>query len=365
MLKVLFDARPIRPPISGVARLILDLFSSLNKKVNLYAFAQANMGRNSELQNLKIFDNQVITDRNAFFENILMELKHPPLEIRNIKKNIDLVHETFYGCIPLKNVPKVSSIYDVIPLDFPHYFNFNNRFFSKKNFHRQVKESKVIFTISEYSKKRIMHYSKLDIEKKIKVIPCMPSQQIIINKQSYNKFTINNLDILVIGNIEPRKNHLTVAKAIKYLNQVSEEKYRLIVIGKKIFQGDEIIAELNEILGENLIYKGFVSESEKIKLLQSTYCSVVASEYEGFGIPVIEAGIIGSPCFIANNSSLSELIVNEKQSFETFDHLQLAENIRNHRELLLTNHEPASYYKYCSDAIYEGYIDGYHSIIEK
>lgn len=319
-MKICIDGRPIRDPITGVAAYVLSILHCMRESsCEMEAFVQSNMGKNKYLELIKNYKN-ICSVNNSFIENIKTELNITPKILKNQK--YDIVHETYFSNLPINADFKISTIHDVIPLDFPNFYNFKNRFFSKRNFYRQAHESDLIITVSNYSKSRILNISKSN--KKVEVMPLAVSDIIKKNKNSHvgNK---NDNFYLVIGNIEPRKNLITAAKAVNLINKKRDNKVKLVSVGREIFKSSNILAEVNDILGDNFKYMGFVSQEEKIKLLQQCKALIMPSSYEGFGIPVIEGHIIGCPVLIANNSSLTELAICKEQLFETFDYNELAD----------------------------------------
>ena len=73
---------------------------------------------------------------------------------------------------------------------------------------------------------------------------------------------------------------------------------------------------------------GFVSEAELVALYRAAACLVMASDYEGFGLPVLEAMQFGTPVISVRSSSLPEVGGSAVEWFEPGDEAALAEAIR-------------------------------------
>ena len=82
---------------------------------------------------------------------------------------------------------------------------------------------------------------------------------------------------------------------------------------------------------------GFVSDEQLIALYRSAACLVMASDYEGFGLPVLEAMQLGTPVIAVRSSSLPEVGGSAVVWVPPDDHVQLAAAIRRvlHDELLV------------------------------
>jgi len=245
----------------------------------------------------------------------------------------DIIHETYFARLDgSKNVKKISTIHDVIPIDRPELFSTTNAFFSKKNLERQVKFSDAIITVSNYTRSRVIDLFP-DSASKIHVIPVGVSQSLIDYSQN-NSLNKNKAKpnkgveyIITVGNIEPRKNIETLAKALSIANQKLDNELELIVVGRPNYNEDAIIDFCKKELGNKIKFTGFISEVEKFDLMSNAVAFVFPSEYEGFGIPAVESMMLGVPTLLANNSSLTELAVDKWQLFETFNPDELAGKI--------------------------------------
>jgi len=85
-------------------------------------------------------------------------------------------------------------------------------------------------------------------------------------------------------------------------------KEKLVIAGNKGWQWKgifELVKRHN--LQNDVIFKGYVSESEKELLYQKAKLFVWPSFYEGFGLPVAEAMAHGTPVVTSNVSSLPEV----------------------------------------------------------
>ncbi|RLT92292.1 glycosyltransferase family 4 protein [Ketobacter sp.] len=334
-MKILFDGRPIRTPLSGVARYCanlshhLSLIARQENRAQIEVFCQDWKSRNTELQT-------IIANNDASFRcqdqinpklaNILFEF-FPSYAKHFHNKKFDIIHETYFANLGKKTKEKkVVTIHDVIPLDCPEYFNQKNSFFSKRNFYRQVKEADHIICVSEYTKLKVIEYS--DYQGPISVIPCgvesptAPTSE----SQAKTKDEKRTIDILCLGNIEPRKNIVALASAVAILNKKSPD-FRLIVAGYGNYRAAEIISESREILGDNLNYLGPISDTEKWRLLRNVDLFVFPSLYEGFGIPVIESYRAKCAPIFSNCSSLTELAVDERQLFDPRSPIDIAQTI--------------------------------------
>ena len=110
--------------------------------------------------------------------------------------------------------------------------------------------------------------------------------------------------ILHIGTIEPRKNVRTLIDA-----------YRLLAAGRAglpplIFVGHVLGArpDTTGLSPEAVRFLGYVTDSEKARLLASASMLVIPSVEEGFGMPAVEAMAAGVPVVAADRGALPEVL---------------------------------------------------------
>lgn len=115
--------------------------------------------------------------------------------------------------------------------------------------------------------------------------------------------------LLYVGAIEPRKN---IDRAIKlFADLIKIDKYAgfQFLIGGRAGWKNEHIYQLVKTLGlsQKVIFLGFVKDSDLPKLYGQAQACIYLSEYEGFGLPPLEAAACGTPTLLYNHSSLGEL----------------------------------------------------------
>jgi glycosyltransferase involved in cell wall biosynthesis len=107
-----------------------------------------------------------------------------------------------------------------------------------------------------------------------------------------------------IGTIEPRKKQLLVLQAFHQSNTNNH----LVFVGKQTEYAQQLHQYINQY---NLTNKVHFIEGAAFDdfpaLYQYAQMAIYASEFEGFGIPVLEALRSSIPVAVANSSSLTEV----------------------------------------------------------
>ncbi|MBC8053684.1 MAG: glycosyltransferase family 4 protein [Sphingobacteriaceae bacterium] len=205
-------------------------------------------------------------------------------------------------------IPSVVTVHDLIFLRFPEFYSAIDRFIYKYKFEYACKKATRIIAVSEQTKKDIVSYFHIP-EDKIDVIyqgcnDAFKSSATAEQKSKVNKkYNLPANYLLQVGTIEERKNLMLTVKAL--LGVPSEIK--LVVIGKQTEYAREIKEYiLNHKLENRVVFLKNVPVDDLPAIYQQAKIFVYPSEFEGFGIPIIEALHSGVPVIGAIGSCLEE-----------------------------------------------------------
>ncbi len=83
---------------------------------------------------------------------------------------------------------------------------------------------------------------------------------------------------------------------------------QLVLAGKKGWLYADLFAQVERVgLPGRVVFPGYIEDADLPALLSGALAFVLPSLYEGFGIPVLEAGACGVPVITSNTSSLPEV----------------------------------------------------------
>lgn len=229
----------------------------------------------------------------------------------NIKTKIDIWHTTYPLPIKVNNAKKITTIHDLIPLKLPHTTLDDKKFFFNivKN---SIKDSALILTVSETTKKDILHCFDIHPDKiHLTYQPIIDNNLLIKDdlvpiflrkyKLKFKKY------ILFVGSIEPKKN---VGRLIDAYSRLDTD-IQLVIVGKKGWLWEGEIGKLEAIFGKGFTRKvkllEYVTRQDLSYLYKGAFCFVFPSLYEGFGLPPLEAMSLGCPVITSNIASLPEV----------------------------------------------------------
>lgn len=313
--------------------------------------------------------------------HLIKALRHNK-EVEIVDNNPDIIHypyfDLFYHTFPIKKEkPTVVTIHDVTPLAMPERYPKGikgaiNLFLQKL----ALKNVSAIITDSEYSKKDIVKYLKID-NKKIFVTPLavddiyredVTDKKLKEVKAKYNlpdKFVLN-----VSAGPNPNKNLPALAIATGAIN------IPLVIVGKGMLQEvtEPVHPELIDLVKlkpyKHILYPGFVPDEDLLAMykLATLYCQ--PSLYEGFGLPVLEAMTAGCIVVSSNTASLPEIYPKETITFNPKDKKEIQSKLLEALEIstkskeLLINKAKAKSDQFSWDSVCKKTIDVYHQSIK-
>jgi glycosyltransferase involved in cell wall biosynthesis len=115
--------------------------------------------------------------------------------------------------------------------------------------------------------------------------------------------------LLYVGTLQPRKNLARVIDAFAQIARRPElSGVQLVLAGKQGWLYDDLFAQAARLgLADRVQFPGYIADADLPALLSGALAFVFPSLYEGFGIPVLEAGACGVPVITSNTSSLPEV----------------------------------------------------------
>lgn len=138
--------------------------------------------------------------------------------------------------------------------------------------------------------------------------------------------------ILFVGTVEPRKNLVTLLKAVAAL----ENDVSLVISGHMGWGYQDVKKTLEEkSLRERVRFTGYMREDQLPSLYSGAELFVYPSWYEGFGLPPLEAMACGTPVASSTGGSLPEILGDAAFYFDPAD----VEALRHAIQQLLNNQD--------------------------
>jgi glycosyltransferase involved in cell wall biosynthesis len=247
-----------------------------------------------------------------FPENLterLWKLTQFPKMDRYLSEKTDWLFTPMETYIPVSRCPVAVTIYDIqaFETDLPWSNTRQHRWFRYKWsqwIYKALANYRVVFTISEFSKRRMIELLGADANK-IVVIGCGVEQPFYditsIDPVSLER-PISNPYSFVIGGLRLKKGADFVLDVAKGLLDANSD-IQIVVAGDS---EPEYIAAAKDLTNVKLL--GVVPDSDLPRLMRCASSLLFLSHYEGFGIPAIEAMVVGTPAVVSNRASLPEVV---------------------------------------------------------
>lgn len=232
-----------------------------------------------------------------------------------IEVNLISLYVGTYRALPLNlRCRSLMIIYDLIALKFPHFSDSDSaRAYFDVELRRSARHSTKIVAISEATKRDVVTHFGVP-KTKISVIYPGPGRVSIATSNSDKErgASFKGNYILYVGTIEPRKGVTTLLNAYSSARQTWSEQLtkpfpELVLVGAFGWGCSEEYGYINSPIAKDIRHLGYVSDAELVNLYQGALFAVYPSQYEGFGLPVLEAMWFGVPVITTSTSSLPEV----------------------------------------------------------
>ncbi len=226
-----------------------------------------------------------------------------------------LYHATEH-LLPYLRRPTVLTVHDLIFERYPHHHKWTNRLFLSVGMRLFVRAADTIIAVSQQTKRDLIDLYHTPAAK-IAVIyqgidPSFAPATAEAVQRVRETYALRDGGgaarpyLLMVGTLEPRKNHLTAMKALARLKAIGLP-HSLLVVGGEGWLFAPIKAQVAALgLGADVLFTGYVPAADLPALYTGATAVLQPTLYEGFGFPVLEAMACGAPVVCSNVSSLPE-----------------------------------------------------------
>ncbi len=336
-MKVLIDDEIFyRQRFGGISKVFYEIIRRLKKEISIELDFQNLYSENDLLLSLQapqikpFLLNQNFPLKGKMIRGVNHLISHK--RINNVLRNIkpDIFHPTFYSNYYFDaleaspNTKLIFTVHDLIHEKFgetQHYQNLANK--KKEN----IEKADAIIVISENTKKDILQIYPTIRHEKIHVNYLAQS----ITDYNSTKISLPDKYILFVGSRSFYKGFDIMLEAFAQIGQQNTNLF-LLCTGSETFNTNEE-KKISKLGLKDVIIHKSLGISELRYAYENSEMFVFPSNYEGFGIPILEAFACKTPVIISNSSSLPEIAGNAALVFEKNNKEDLAIKMN----LLLSN----------------------------
>ncbi len=308
MKTIYINGRFLTQRITGVQRYAREIVKAIDAKnsewgdLRFVLLVPSNYDKSYMLNNIPI---QIIDGSgNYYWEQIKV-----PFFLKK-KKDYYLLSLCNVSPLVLKD-KNIVTVHDLAVIDHPEFYSKKFVCAYRFIFKHQLKNSKLVITVSEFSKKEILDYYKL------------PSDKVIV---AYNAVNDNfGNDGVSIDDLLDNPNNKPICfsvgsasanKNMKYVIECAKKNpdYLFVVSGakNKVFSA---VSQSDNDLPENVKAVGYLNDDQLRCVYKKCDFFLFPSIYEGFGIPPLEAVSFGCKKIIVSDIPTMREIFGEKANY--------------------------------------------------
>ncbi|MBV1799607.1 glycosyltransferase family 1 protein [Siccirubricoccus sp. G192] len=288
-----------------------------------------------EIWNAQELFQQSVAHFRIFGNRLALRLKGPRPE---------LMHWTYPLPLHIPGARNIYTLHDLVPLRLPYTTLDNKRRYFRLN--RMLgQQADHIVTVSEASKRDIVSLLGVDPERVTNTwqavdIPRkftdVPMQAVRDEVQGSFGLTAGKY-WLFFGAIEPKKNVGRMIQAFL----ASGVEGPLVIVGKKAWKSEEELRLLFDDHIRYLVQDGATLRTRHkivlldyapfrllVNLIRGARAVLFPSLYEGFGLPALEAMLLGTPVITSNTASMPEVVGEAALTVDPYDIGQLVQAIQ-------------------------------------
>jgi glycosyltransferase involved in cell wall biosynthesis len=265
-------------------------------------------------------------ERFVFSDNVKPLILHPPSRhpflwhlrfnwlfpflIRKQKADLFLSTD---GWMPIyTKVKTVDVIHDLNFEYFPKDLPFWYRLYYRKYFRQFAEKATRLATVSEFSKLDLVNKYHIPAEK-IDVVynGCNENFKPVDNAQQIKtreEFSGGKPYFVFVGSLHPRKNLINLFKAFDILKSKMDSEIKLLIVGEKRWWTKEINSAYKSLKYKaDIVFTGRLDSENLNNVISSALAMTYVSNFEGFGIPILEAFHCETPLITSNITSMPEI----------------------------------------------------------
>lgn len=299
------DARNLLLPQNGIGRYLLEACAKLNHRNTTITFFWPEVPHSISSSAKSVA--HTASSYTGSLGRLAWALSALPLEANRSHPDI------FWGPahrLPIKlipSIPCVVTIHDLVWAKHPQTMRHMGWLADRILSPHAMKRANAIVAVSKSTRDDILELYP-QYAGKVQVIYPGVSTEPSADTNESDKYKYVGDYALFVGTIEPRKNLQSLLEAIAISRASDFHAGRLLIAGGKGWRHPDLNDLVDRYhLADCVEALGYVSDAKLATLYQGARFLAMPSLYEGFGLPIIEAGSYGVPALTGNVSSMPEV----------------------------------------------------------
>jgi len=222
----------------------------------------------------------------------------------------DLFHFPNFIIPPLYRGKAVVTIHDLAFMRYPQFAENRNVRYLNRNIHHTARRADAVITVSQFSAHEVGTYLQVPPERVFPIHHGIDARFRRPDEASCRKtlesLGLNRPYLLTVGTIEPRKN---IQHLIRVFESLKDFEGDLVIAGGKGWKTEPIMERIRTSpRASSIKCIGYAGDDALPALYAGATVFLLASFYEGFGFPPVEAMACGTPVVSSTGGSLAEVL---------------------------------------------------------
>jgi glycosyltransferase involved in cell wall biosynthesis len=312
-LRVALDYTPAISQTAGVGRYTRSLFSALRRETEErvdWTLWYPKEWRDAHGLPTGETVSTVRLPLSARWSNLLWHRLGVPISIERFVGGVSLVHGTDF-VVPPSNAPSVVTVHDLSYALLPHLAYPGLRRYLERAVPRSINRARKVIAVSETTKRDLCEFYEIS-PNRVEVVhhaadPLFdrPAESQILAAQA--QFGLRRPYFVIVGTIEPRKDHKSLLRAFARVHERHPEA-SLVIIGREGWLADDIMKEIRLAAETRPVFhlQG-IRDDVLPGLYGGSTALVFPSQYEGFGLPLLEAMACGTAVIASDTAAHREV----------------------------------------------------------
>ena len=250
--------------------------------------------------------------------------------------NLDVIFFPHHAMFPINlSIPSVINVADIQHIYYPNYFSFYDKIFRKLIYKRSLKKCNKIISISKFTAKSLAKYYEISIDK-INVIH-HGFESKFFKTSSSNRYSLNKTPFIYYPAASfLHKGHKKLFKTFSKLRNENKILYNLVLTGVRDSNWKNIKKFIKEYnIEEFVIDYGYIDYPTVLDLYKYADIIVFPTEFEGFGLPVLEASQFNKKIICSKLEIFDEIGVPSSYQIDFSDSKQFLDAINSNNSYSL------------------------------
>jgi alpha-1,3-rhamnosyl/mannosyltransferase len=343
-MKVILATDPVFWPLTGIGKYTLELATRFSAESRLTDIRYFNMGRWQSAKELRQAGNENPGEldssgllkksfgliRKTLSNNqsaVKVYSRITPYLYRHRLKPfaVDYIYHSPNFMLPLFDGKKVATFHDLSVIKYPEFHPETRVSYLQPEIIKAAESADHIITDSEAVRQEVIEYFAKSPQD-VTAVPLASSFSDTRPDPKLLQDFLNSHDLkkqqffLFVSSIEPRKNIDRMLDAYELLSPSLKKQYPLVLVGSSGWKSEKVLQRIRKLSYAGVVhYLGYTTDVELKYLYHSAGALIFLSLYEGFGLPIIEAQVMGLPVVTSNLSCMPEVAGDAAMLVDPYD----------------------------------------------